>query len=258
MLVVDDDARLRRTLEDVLEELGWDAESVGTGLEGVQQAVQGGYALILLDYQLPDIDGLEVLARLRAADVETPVVAVTGKGDESIATDFLTRGAVDYVAKPSLTPPRLEMILSRAIWVAEGDEARRPAEAEGDGQGAASGRIVVRTDEDRLERLLREGLEAAGWLGELLRITEVDALDPFLEAHPVHALVLDLRDCELAGPVVDSVLEAVDEPVLAVVDEEGDPAAVEDRAASITVDELDGPRLETVLDRLIGGLEDAR
>jgi PAS domain S-box-containing protein len=91
-----------------------EAESVVAGLElSRSRAID----VILLDYSLPDGDGLEFLAELHAQSNgnSPPVVMITGRGDESIAVQALKLGAQDYLVKSNLTPARLQSAVSSAI-----------------------------------------------------------------------------------------------------------------------------------------------
>lgn len=106
LLVIDDDdvdrMALQRTLKasDVVATLQ-EATSVA---EGFEAARNDNYDCILLDYQLPDGDGLALLRRMRAAKIETPVVMMTGHGDEQLAVEILHAGASDYLPKGKLSP----------------------------------------------------------------------------------------------------------------------------------------------------------
>jgi PAS domain S-box-containing protein len=71
--------------------------------------------LILLDYLLPDMDGLEWLSSWEQQQDRPPVIALTGKGDEKIAVQFLKLGAADYLIKNELTPEKLSLEVNRAI-----------------------------------------------------------------------------------------------------------------------------------------------
>jgi len=64
-----------------------------------ERRAAGSYDVILLDYNLPDGNGLQALARFEAEGYDVPVIMVTGRGDESIAAQAIQRGAVDYVVK---------------------------------------------------------------------------------------------------------------------------------------------------------------
>lgn len=83
---------------------------------------------IFLDYMLGETTGLEVLRRLRAAGDLTPVVMLTGQGDEQLAVELMKAGATDYLGKVRLSPENLERVLRNAVRI--GELERQAAAAE--------------------------------------------------------------------------------------------------------------------------------
>jgi DNA-binding response OmpR family regulator len=98
VLVVEDDARLRGLVREALEATGHRVTAVGTGGDALLRALDGGIDLVLLDLNLPDIDGIEIARRL--ADGEVPIVMLTARGDVASRVEGLYAGAADYVTKP--------------------------------------------------------------------------------------------------------------------------------------------------------------
>ena len=99
VLVVDDEPQIRRALRTSLEAHGYEAESVGTGGEGVVRVADRPPDLVLLDLGLPDGDGLTVLHRL-PADARPPVIVLSARGQEGDKVTALDAGAEDYLTKP--------------------------------------------------------------------------------------------------------------------------------------------------------------
>ena len=101
ILIVDDDSDLREALAEQLE-VGGEFQTVQAeaGQTGVAQAQGRRPDLVLLDVDLPDIDGREVCRRLRQAGVGAPVIMLTGQTTDSDTIAGLESGANDYVAKP--------------------------------------------------------------------------------------------------------------------------------------------------------------
>jgi DNA-binding NtrC family response regulator len=99
ILIVDDERLVRWSLSERLRANGMQAVEAGTTAEALDQAAKGVDAVIL-DYKLPDGDGLAVLRRLRHADPDLPVVMLTAHTDVGIIVDAMKAGASDYVTKP--------------------------------------------------------------------------------------------------------------------------------------------------------------
>ena len=116
LLVVDDDTELCQLLSEYLLPEGYDVESVHSGTEGVERALSGEHALVVLDVMLPDVRGFEVLRQLRAR-TRMPVLMLTARGNEQDRILGLEMGADDYLPKP-FNPrelcARIEAILRRS------------------------------------------------------------------------------------------------------------------------------------------------
>jgi two-component system OmpR family response regulator len=100
VLLVEDEPRLSATLSMGLRAEGFVVVAVGTGVEGLQEAVTNGYDVVILDIMLPGHSGYEVLRRMRARNVWTPVLMLTAKDGEYDETDAFDLGADDYLTKP--------------------------------------------------------------------------------------------------------------------------------------------------------------
>ena len=105
-LVIDDEVQIRRLLRVVLDSGGYQVHEAENGQQGLAEAANRKPAVILLDLGLPDMDGLEVLKRLREWS-ETPVVILSVREDEERKVEALDAGAEDYVTKPFSTPELL-------------------------------------------------------------------------------------------------------------------------------------------------------
>lgn len=99
ILVIDDDTDLCELLTDYLMAEGFTVTSVHEGEEGARQALDGDYALVVLDVMLPRMSGFDVLRRIRSASA-VPVLMLTARGDDIDRIVGLEMGADDYLAKP--------------------------------------------------------------------------------------------------------------------------------------------------------------
>jgi len=99
VLVVDDEPQLLRTLGITLRARGYDVHTAGSGRQALEEAAAAPPDLVILDLGLPDLDGTEVVTRLRDW-CSAPVLVLSGRSDSSDKVDALDAGADDYVTKP--------------------------------------------------------------------------------------------------------------------------------------------------------------
>lgn len=123
VLIVEDEASIRRGLSDVLRFRGCHVGVAVDGAEGLAQALREPWDLIVLDIMLPELDGYSVCERLRAAGREMPVLMLTAKGDEDDVVRGFEAGANDYVIKPFSVrelSARLDALLRRSPRASQG------------------------------------------------------------------------------------------------------------------------------------------
>jgi two-component system response regulator AtoC len=118
VLVIDDDASLRFTLEAVLSDAGLGVELADGGAAGVAAFEARGAAVVLTDLAMPGVDGMEVLTRIRAQDPSVPVLMLTAHGSERVAVAAMKAGAYDYLPKP-FDPDELVLAVKRGIETRE-------------------------------------------------------------------------------------------------------------------------------------------
>lgn len=100
VLVVEDDVKLSRFLARVFIEEGYVVDTCGTAADALTQAAAGIYDLVVLDWMLPDVDGLSVCRALRTGGLTTPILMLTARGEVRERVLGLESGADDYVVKP--------------------------------------------------------------------------------------------------------------------------------------------------------------
>jgi diguanylate cyclase (GGDEF)-like protein len=117
LLILDDDEIDRKAFLRALERAGWDGEIVqsSTSDEALAHVRQQPFDCILLDYRLPGEDGLDVLTRLRSEGNTTPIIMLTGEGNETVAVEAMKRGAFDYLPKSQIAADTLYRSVAKAI-----------------------------------------------------------------------------------------------------------------------------------------------
>ena len=125
VFVVDDDARVREALCELLEALGWRAETFATAADYIACAKPDLPACLILDIELPDINGLDLQKQL-SNEVHPPIVFITGHGDIPSSVRAIQGGAVDFLTKP-VRESDLEAAVRAAI---DRDRIQRSARAE--------------------------------------------------------------------------------------------------------------------------------
>ncbi|MDI3329629.1 MAG: response regulator transcription factor [Micrococcus sp.] len=100
ILMIEDEPRISSFVAKGLKAEGLATTVAATGREGLVLALTGGFDLVILDLGLPDMDGFEVLKRIRAQDAHLPVIILTARTSGEDTVTGLTSGADDYVPKP--------------------------------------------------------------------------------------------------------------------------------------------------------------
>ena len=100
VLLVEDNAPLREALAKRLRSDGFAVDETGEGKEGLWLALENPYSLVILDLTLPEIDGLDLLAQLRNAKKNVPVLITTARDSIPDRIKGLDKGADDYLVKP--------------------------------------------------------------------------------------------------------------------------------------------------------------
>ena len=100
ILVVDDDENIRRVLATILEEEGYDVETVDTARKATERTKRGFFNLALIDIRLPDMEGIEVLTRMKDTVPRMRKIIITGYPTLQNAVEAVNRGADAYVLKP--------------------------------------------------------------------------------------------------------------------------------------------------------------
>ena len=100
ILIVDDEKNIRIALKQCFKGENYKVEMANDGEEAIEKLRNDKYDLILMDYQMPNKNGLEVLEDIRKNNIETRVIIMTAYGTVDIAVDSMKLGAVDFISKP--------------------------------------------------------------------------------------------------------------------------------------------------------------
>ena len=134
ILVIEDEERLARLISRVLREDGYAPETASDGRSGLARALAGEFDLLVVDWMLPDLDGIEVIKRLRAAEMSVPILMLTARGQVEDRVEGLDAGADDYLVKPFAFSELLARVRSLLRW---------PREQKQSGQLLAAGDVTL-------------------------------------------------------------------------------------------------------------------
>lgn len=124
IFVVDDDEAVRRSLARLLRSAGWKVETLVSARDLLERAPLAGSGCILLDVQMPGMNGIELQECLSDAGISLPVVFLTGKGDIPMSVRAMKHGAEDFLVKP-VEDAVLFSTLAQAILRHDTEMARR-------------------------------------------------------------------------------------------------------------------------------------
>jgi two-component system, sensor histidine kinase and response regulator len=125
ILLVDDDEMDRMAVQRALKSASFaveitEAENCADTLAKLDQET---FDCALLDYRLPDCNGLELVRQIRDRHIQIPLIVLTGQGDDQIAVELLKAGASDYLAKSKVSPGRLAQVLQNVLRVHKAEAA---------------------------------------------------------------------------------------------------------------------------------------
>jgi len=114
ILIIDDNTTIRSFLSDMLRPLGYAVSTASDGKRGLEKALAERPDLILLDFHLPRLSGIEVLEALQKDHRQVPVILMTGHGSESVAVQAFRLGVRDYLVKP-FEPEQILEVIEKAL-----------------------------------------------------------------------------------------------------------------------------------------------
>jgi len=124
LLIIEDDAKLSQVMKDGLERRGFTVDVANTALDGEDKALANQYDSILLDLNLPDKNGIDVLRFLRQSETPFPIIIISARGQAEQRALGLNHGADDYIAKPfdfTELDARIRAIIRRAYGRAKNE-----------------------------------------------------------------------------------------------------------------------------------------
>ncbi|MFB3069019.1 MAG: response regulator, partial [Acidobacteriota bacterium] len=114
VLIIEDEATLAKNMRIYLRGHGYDVHIVGSRKEGHQQVESFKPDVVLLDLQLPDGDGFDILAHAHDLNSQIKVIVMTAHGDVRLAIDAMKAGAYDYLSKPVVLS-ELKILIDKAV-----------------------------------------------------------------------------------------------------------------------------------------------
>jgi FixJ family two-component response regulator len=125
VLVVEDDASMRRALSNLFQSVGLGVEAFGSAFEILQSKLPDVASCLVLDVRLPGLSGLDFQTELAKAKIHIPIIFMSGHGDIPMTVKAMKRGAVDFLTKPF----RDQDMLDAAATAIERDRKRREADS---------------------------------------------------------------------------------------------------------------------------------
>ncbi|MGM9817769.1 MAG: sigma-54-dependent transcriptional regulator [Paludibacteraceae bacterium] len=100
ILIVDDERSIRNTLKDILEVESYQVDVVESGIEALELIKENNYDVVFSDIKMPQMDGVELLQKIKVNNPETPIIMISGHGTIETAVDCIKKGAYDFIEKP--------------------------------------------------------------------------------------------------------------------------------------------------------------
>jgi DNA-binding NtrC family response regulator len=100
ILIIDDERAIRRALREILEFEQFEVDEAENGKQGLEKALAQSYDIIFCDIKMPELDGMEVLEGITKANIDVPVIMISGHGNIETAVQAIRNGAFDFIEKP--------------------------------------------------------------------------------------------------------------------------------------------------------------
>ncbi|MFQ3545317.1 response regulator [Halobacillus rhizosphaerae] len=110
ILIIDNDESLRYMLTEFCRHAGWESETAENGSEGMKKFQADSYDIILVDYHMPEMDGLQTVREIRKQNEYVPILVLTVDERQEVADKFLEEGATDFALKPVKAPDMISRI----------------------------------------------------------------------------------------------------------------------------------------------------
>ena len=114
ILIVDDERSIRNTLKDILEVESYQVDVVESGIEALELIKENNYDVVFSDIKMPQMDGVELLQKIKVNNPETPIIMISGHGTIETAVDCIKKGAYDFIEKP-IDLNRLLIVVRNAL-----------------------------------------------------------------------------------------------------------------------------------------------
>jgi two-component system response regulator HydG len=132
ILIADDEVDICKLLSGFLQRKGFETETAFSGTRALEILSQSTFDLLICDFRLGDLDGIEVLARVKQTHPQLPVIIVTGYSDIRTAVKVIKAGALDYITKP-LIPDDIFLTIKKALEKTEAGTSASLTRASADG-----------------------------------------------------------------------------------------------------------------------------
>jgi DNA-binding response OmpR family regulator len=176
ILIVDDEPNVRLSYRAVLEAEDYIVDEANSAATGLEKLVAGHFDLAILDMRMPEMDGLELLAKIRERGLSTPTVMITAYGDLPHAVKAVKLGAIDFLQKP-LKPDELRHIVAEVVTRHDDKRLNGVEEKDYDYHLRSAKRAINERDFEAAKRSLKnalhlddrsaEGFNLAGVVAEL-------------------------------------------------------------------------------------------
>ena len=184
MLVIDDDQTVLSSCKRIFDSEGFDVIVTASPEEGLSLVLDTYFDIVLCDWMMPGIDGMDVISKLDEISPGSAVVMISGYPSIGRATEAMKRGAMDYIAKP-FTPDEIITAVEEALKRKESEEI---SIIEKFGRLAKTGQITFPTIDDKLLQSLSDVI------GERRRIEDKAALESLSESERMREMTLAVLD----------------------------------------------------------------